>query len=195
MHDLQERTPVGKVYPDPQAIKRAAEVLREAKRPMIVIGGGVITAEAFDEVVALAETWKIPVVTTWNGKGGFPEDHALFAGSVGQTGTLCGNDGDFLMNPQEIAVCVTNNIPVVFLIQNNAGYMSIRGGQRKQTSRHIGSEFNLPNGEPYSPDFAALGRSFGIKSFCVNSNEELEPILQQALDANEKLEYSIVSPK
>ena len=91
LHDLQERIPVGKVYPDPQAIRRAAEVLREAKRPMIVIGGGVITAEASAEVLALAEHWKIPVVTTWNGKGGFPEDHALFSGSVGQTGTLCGN--------------------------------------------------------------------------------------------------------
>ena len=31
------------------------------------------------------------MVTTWNGKSGFPEDHELFAGSVGQTGTPCGN--------------------------------------------------------------------------------------------------------
>ena len=58
---------------------------------MLVIGGGVITGEASAEVLALAEAWKIPVVTTWNGKSGFPEDHPLFAGSVGQTGTMCGN--------------------------------------------------------------------------------------------------------
>ncbi|ONV50700.1 hypothetical protein A8E79_33915, partial [Burkholderia cenocepacia] len=50
-------------------------------------------------------------------------------------------DGDFLMTSQEIAICVTNNLPVIFIVQNNAGYMSIRGGQRKQTSRHIGTEF------------------------------------------------------
>lgn len=368
LHAIEERVPVGKVYPDPDAVAAAAKVLRDAKRPVLVIGGGVITGEAWSEVKELAETWKIPVVTTWNGKSGFPEDHELFAGSVGQTGTLSGNsiasradvivavgcrftdwsassyakgvtfaippsklihididpheigknypvtvgivadaryalahivqalagettdrtdylqdlaetkaeweaklatrrdsdrfpftsqrplgalrkvfprntivvvgsgntqgavkqtfpvyeprthltsggfssmgwavpaaigaklaapdqpvvcilgDGDFLMTSQEIAVCATNNIPVVFLIQNNAGYMSIRGGQRKQTSRHIGTEFNKPNGEPYSPDYKALGEAFGLRSWRVERPEDLEPILQQALDINE----------
>lgn len=368
LHALEERVPVGKVFPDPAAVEAAVKVLREARRPILVIGGGVITGEAWNEVLALAEQWQIPVVTTWNGKSGFPEDHPLFAGSVGQTGTLCGNamassadvivavgcrftdwssssyakgvtfaippsklihididpheigknypvtvgivadakhalahivealdgetaerpdymkdlaarqaeweeklasrrdserfpftsqrplgalrkvfprdtivvvgsgntqgavkqtfpvyqprthltsggfssmgwavpaaigaklaapnqpvvcvlgDGDFLMTNQEIAICVTNNIPVVFLIQNNAGYMSIRGGQRKQTSRHIGTEFNRPNGEPYSPDYKALGESFGLRSWRVERPEDLEPILQQALACNE----------
>ncbi|EGH25082.1 thiamine pyrophosphate protein central region, partial [Pseudomonas amygdali pv. mori str. 301020] len=92
-------------------------------------------------------------------------------------------DGDFLMNSQEIAICKTNDIPVIFIIQNNAGYMSIRGGQRKQTSRHLGSEFTTPDGQSYSPDFEALGNAFGLKSYKVNSNEELEPILQEALDS------------
>jgi acetolactate synthase-1/2/3 large subunit len=93
-------------------------------------------------------------------------------------------DGDFLMTSQEIAICVTNNIPVVFMIQNNAGYMSIRGGQRKQTSRHIGTEFNHPDGTPYSPDFKAVGEAFGLKSYRVERPEDLEPILQEALDLN-----------
>lgn len=368
LHAIEERTPVGKVFPDPTAVAKAADVLREAKRPVMVIGGGVITGEAWNEVLALAELWQIPVVTTWNGKSGFPEDHPLFAGSVGQTGTLCGNamasgadvilavgcrftdwssssyakgvtfsippgrlihididpheigknypvtvgivsdakyalahladalkgqsvdrsdymkdllarqteweeklatrrdsdrfpftsqrplgalrkvfprdtivvvgsgntqgavkqtfpvyqprthltsggfssmgwavpaaigaklaapnqpvvcilgDGDFLMTNQEIAICKTNGIPVVFIIQNNAGYMSIRGGQRKQTSRHIGTEFNTPDGEPYSPDYKAMGESFGLRSWRVERPEDLEPILKQALECNE----------
>jgi acetolactate synthase-1/2/3 large subunit len=368
LHAIEERTPVGKVFPDPAAVAKAADVLREAKRPVMVIGGGVITGEAWNEVLALAELWQIPVVTTWNGKSGFPEDHPLFAGSVGQTGTLCGNamassadvilavgcrftdwssssyakgvtfsippgklihididpheigknypvtvgivsdakyalahladalkgqrvdrsdymkdllarqteweeklatrrdsdrfpftsqrplgalrkvfprdtivvvgsgntqgavkqtfpvyqprthltsggfssmgwavpaaigaklaapnqpvvcilgDGDFLMTNQEIAICKTNGIPVVFIIQNNAGYMSIRGGQRKQTSRHIGTEFNTPDGEPYSPDYKAMGESFGLRSWRVERPEDLEPILKQALECNE----------
>jgi len=79
------------MYPDPEAIRRATGVLRNARRPVMVIGGGVITGQATDEVLALATQWKIPVVTTWNGKSGFPEDNELFAGSVGQTGTPCGN--------------------------------------------------------------------------------------------------------
>jgi acetolactate synthase-1/2/3 large subunit len=367
VHPIAARVPVGKVFPDPQAVGRAVEVLKAAERPVMVIGGGVITSEASAEVLALAELWKIPVVTTWNGKSGFPEDHELFAGSVGQTGTPCGNkiaagadvvvavgcrftdwssssyakgvtfsipparlvhididpheigknypaevgivadarqalaqiaqglsgqsvartayltvlaelkqewekllatrrdsdrfpftsqrpigalrkvfprdtifvvgsgntqgavkqtlpvyqprthltsggfssmgwavpaaigaklaaphqpvvcilgDGDFLMTSQEIAICVTNNIPVVFVIQNNSGYMSIRGGQRKQMDRHVATEFNRPDGTPYSPDYKALGEAFGLKSWRVERPQDLEPILRQALVAN-----------
>jgi acetolactate synthase-1/2/3 large subunit len=77
-----------------------------------------------------------------------------------------------------------NSIPVVFVVQNNAGYMSIRGGQRKLMSRHIGTEFNRPDGKPYSPDYKALGEAFGLKSWRVERPEDLEPILKQALEAN-----------
>jgi acetolactate synthase-1/2/3 large subunit len=94
-------------------------------------------------------------------------------------------DGDFLMTAQEIALSVTTGAPVVFVVQNNAGYMSIRGGQRKQTSRHIGTEFSRPDGTPYSPDFAALGASFGIESWRVPDAESLEPILRKAVQSGE----------
>jgi acetolactate synthase-1/2/3 large subunit len=93
-------------------------------------------------------------------------------------------DGDFLMTSQEIAICVTNNIPVVFVVQNNSGYMSIRGGQRKQMDRHVATEFNRPDGTPYSPDYKALGEAFGLKSWRVERPQDLEPILRQALVAN-----------
>jgi acetolactate synthase-1/2/3 large subunit len=367
LHSLPERLPVGSVFPDPAAIALAVAQLNEAQRPVMVVGGGVITSEAAAEVLAVAESWQMPVVTTLNGKGGIAEDHPLFAGNLGQTGTTCGNkiaagadvliavgcrftdwtsssyakgvtfaippsrlihididpreigknypvavgivsdakqalvqilaarprkpvsrpqymaqlsgyqkewetqlatrrdsdrfpftsqrpigalrkifprntiivsgsgntqgavrqtfpvysprthitsggfspmgwavpaaigaklavpdapvvcilgDGDFLMTLQEIAICVTNNIPVVFVVQNNAGYMSIRGGQRKQTSRHIGSEFNTPDGKPYTPDYEAIGTAFGLKSWRVERSEDLEPILRKALEAN-----------
>jgi acetolactate synthase-1/2/3 large subunit len=92
-------------------------------------------------------------------------------------------DGDFLMTAQEIALSVTTGAPVVFVVQNNAGYMSIRGGQRKQTSRHIGTEFSRPDGTPYSPDFAALGTSFGIDSWKVADAESLEPTLRKAIES------------
>ncbi|MFG2803464.1 thiamine pyrophosphate-dependent enzyme [Streptomyces pseudovenezuelae] len=72
-------------------MERVVDVLIAATRPVIVVGGGAITSEASDQVLVLAERWQIPVVTTWNGKSAFPEDHELFAGSVGQTGTMTGN--------------------------------------------------------------------------------------------------------
>jgi acetolactate synthase I/II/III large subunit len=366
LHDLATRLPIGTPRPDPQAVERAADVLRQASRPVIVVGGGAITSNAAEEVLALAEAWQIPVVTTWNGKGAFPEDHSLFAGSVGQTGTPVGNtiasgadvvvavgcrftdwsassyargvsfsippaklihididphevgknypaevgivadakhtvaaitsslplsradrtdylaelarlqhewqdvlatrrdsdrfpftsqrplgalrnvmdrsgiivagsgntqgavkqtfpvyeprthltsggfssmgwavpaamgaklaapdrqvacvlgDGDFLMTVQEIGMCITHDIPVVFVVQDNSGYMSIRGGQRKQTSRHIGTEFNRPDGTAYSPDFKALGAAFGLESFRVDDPAQLESTYRKAFDS------------
>jgi acetolactate synthase-1/2/3 large subunit len=366
IHELAKRLPIGRSHPAPEAITAAAELLATAQRPVIVVGGGAITGDAAPDVLALAEHWGIPVVTTWNGKGAFPEDHELFAGSVGQTGTPVGNatastadvviaigcrftdwssssyakgvsfsipdsklihididpqeigknypaevgiaadaaitvrqldaalpaerpdraaylgelaerkeewerqlakrrdsdrfpftsqrplgalrkilprnaiivvgsgntqgavkqtfpvyeprthltsggfssmgwavpaaigaklgapdrpvvcvlgDGDFLMTSQEIGVCIQHDIPVVFVVQDNSGFMSIRGGQRKQSSRHIGTEFNRPDGSPYSPDFQAVGEAFGLESYRVQSNDELEDVLRKAVES------------
>lgn len=367
LHDLERRLPIGRIYPDPAAIEQAAELLATAQRPVIVLGGGAISGEAWDEILQLAEGVNAAVVTTWNGKGAFPEDHPLFAGSVGQTGTIHGNklaagadvvvsigckftdwsassyrkgvsfsfppakliqididpheigknypaevgivadakpavaalvtaavgdapvdrpeyvaeidrlrgewearlaprlqsdespltsqrplaelrkilprngivvvgsgnpqgavkqsfpvyeprthltsgsyssmgwavpasmgaklakpdapvvcilgDGDFLMSIQEIAGCVTNNIPVVFLVQNNCGYMSIRGGQRKLMDRHVGSEFTTPDGEPYTPDFVAIAQAFGLEAWRADTGEGVAKALQEALDS------------
>lgn len=367
VHDLQERLPVGVPHPDPAAVDDAARLLAEAERPVIVVGGGAITGDAAGAVRSLAEALSIPVVITWNGKGAFPEDHRLYAGAVGQTGTIPGNeiaasadlvisvgcrftdwsassyrrgisfsippaklihididpyeigknyptavgivahagtavaalrdavgdrpqvpaarddflaqldrlkqdwteqeakrldsdqfpftsqrplrdlrralprdgivvvgsgnaqgavkqsfpvyeprthlgsggyssmgwalpaaigakvaqpdrqvacvlgDGDFLMSIQELALCVTENIPVVFVVQDNSGYMSIRGGQRKIFDRHVISEFQRPDGSPYSPDFVAVARGFGLEAERVEDPSKLESTLSHAL--------------
>lgn len=371
LHDLEARLPIGRLYPDPKAIEAAADVVHAASRPVIVVGGGAITGDAADEVRRLAETIGAAVVTTWNGKGAFPEDHELFAGSVGQTGTVAGNaiaatadvvisvgckftdwsassyrkgvsfsfppaklvqididpheigknypvavgiladakpavsalsdaleqidapspdrtafladvqerkadweqmlaarrdsdetpftsqrplgelrkvlprdgiivvgsgntqgavkqtfpvyeprthltsgsyssmgwavpaaigaqlahpdrrvvcvlgDGDFLQTLQEMAVCVANAIPVVFVVQNNAGYMSIRGGQRKLHDRHIGSEFNRPDGTAYSPNFVEVADAFGLRAYRADTPESLAASLRAAVNGAE----------
>ena len=63
--------------------------------------------------------------------------------------------------------------------------MSIRGGQRKFTGRHIASEFNRHkgNGEPYTADIAAVAKNFGVESWKVENNDDLEPALKAALDS------------
>jgi acetolactate synthase I/II/III large subunit len=92
-------------------------------------------------------------------------------------------DGDFMMCAPELGVAAMHNIPVVILVQNNQGYMSIRGGQRKFQGRHIGSEFNnyAGNGEPYSADLTDLARSFGIHARKVTESEDLRAALIEAL--------------
>ncbi|NPE27896.1 acetolactate synthase large subunit [Methanococcoides sp. SA1] len=74
-----------------QQIKRAAAVLKDAKRPVIYAGGGVIGSEGSKELLAFAEKIKAPVTTTLTGIGGFPNDNALYLGMPGMHGTKYAN--------------------------------------------------------------------------------------------------------
>lgn len=372
IHPLQNRLPVGVAHPDPKAIDAAVKLLLSANRPVIVAGGGAITANASAELTKLAEKIGAAVSITWNGKGAISEDHELFVGAVGQTGTTSGNtitasadviisvgcrftdwsassyaqgvsfsippgrlihidldpreigktyptevgivsdarialeailagisdaqsgaaiarreafladvkkakadwhalvspretsretpftsqrplmalrkvldrngivvvgsgntqgsvkqsfqiyeprthitsgsfspmgwavpaamgaklakpnqqvvaivgDGDFMMSLPEMATAVMHGINVVFLVLNNQGYMSIRGGQRKFMGRHVASEFNqhAGNGQPYSADLTATAKAFGLEAWKVERDEDLESSLKAALD-------------
>jgi 3D-(3,5/4)-trihydroxycyclohexane-1,2-dione acylhydrolase (decyclizing) len=77
--------------PAPDALARAAELLREAQRPLIVAGGGVIYAEATEALRRLVEQTGIPVAETQAGRGSLLSDHPLSLGAVGATGTLSAN--------------------------------------------------------------------------------------------------------
>jgi len=372
IHPLASRMAVGVAHPDPVAVEKAAALLLSASRPVIIAGGGAVTSNASQALIALAEKTGSAVSCTWNGKGAFPDDHALSIGAVGQTGTSCGNgitagadvvlsvgcrftdwsassyrkgssfsippaklihidldhheigknyptevgivadarvtleaiveaisdqqsatalgkreefhaavragkaeweemlaarrdshetpftsqrplgalrkvmdrsgiivagsgntqgavkqtfpvyeprthltsgsfspmgwafpaalgaklacpdrqvvavlgDGDFMMSLPEMATAVMNDIPVVIVVQNNQGYMSIRGGQRKFMGRHVGSEFNYHKrgGEPYSAQLSDVARGFGLEAWKVEQSDQLEPTLQAALD-------------
>ena len=92
IHPLASRMAVGVAHPDPAAVEKAAALLLSASRPVIVAGGGAITAGASEALAALAEKTGAAVSCTWNGKGAFPDDHPLSIGAVGQTGTSCGNE-------------------------------------------------------------------------------------------------------
>ena len=72
--------------PDITNVERAIEMLLSADRPIILAGGGVIISSAFAELQAVAEMLTIPVVTTFKGKGSFPENHALSLGPIGMHG-------------------------------------------------------------------------------------------------------------
>jgi acetolactate synthase-1/2/3 large subunit len=76
----------------PSQIKKAAEMINNAcKKPLILAGRGVILSEASAELMQLAETAQIPVVTTLLGIGSFPESHALSYGMVGMHGMVYAN--------------------------------------------------------------------------------------------------------
>lgn len=68
--------------PPADALDGAARLLAGAERPVVWAGGGVLRSGAWQELRALAERLGAPVATTYMGKGAFPEDHALAAGSA-----------------------------------------------------------------------------------------------------------------
>jgi len=85
--DIQIRGYKPTIEPHPIQVRRAAELLLKAERPMVLAGGGVIISNASHELLALAELLMAPVATTLMGKGCFPENHPLSVGNVGMHGT------------------------------------------------------------------------------------------------------------
>ncbi|HEY9243876.1 MAG TPA: thiamine pyrophosphate-binding protein, partial [Streptosporangiaceae bacterium] len=83
--------PVARPVPEPAALDRALAVIRQARRPLIIAGGGVGYAAATGELRAFAEAAGIPVAETQAGKGSLPYDHPLAVGAVGSTGAAAAN--------------------------------------------------------------------------------------------------------
>ncbi|MDA8025326.1 MAG: acetolactate synthase large subunit [Actinomycetota bacterium] len=71
----------------PRSISAAAKLIKEAKKPVFYIGGGVIRSGASAALKTLVEKCNIPVVTTLMGRGAFPDDHPLCLGMPGMHGT------------------------------------------------------------------------------------------------------------
>jgi len=72
--------------PDIVQIEKAIDMLLAAEKPIILAGGGVTISSAFAELQSISELLMIPVVTTFKGKGSFPENHPLSLGPIGMHG-------------------------------------------------------------------------------------------------------------
>ena len=76
---------------NPLQIKQALDLIRQAKSPLLYVGGGAISSGAHAELKELAEWFHIPVTTTLMGKGSFDETHPLSVGMLGMHGTAYAN--------------------------------------------------------------------------------------------------------
>ncbi|MBD1831296.1 biosynthetic-type acetolactate synthase large subunit [Cyanobacteria bacterium FACHB-472] len=76
---------------NPRQINAAVNLIREAKQPLLYVGGGAISAGAHPEIQQLAQSFQIPVTTTLMGKGSFDENHPLALGMLGMHGTAYAN--------------------------------------------------------------------------------------------------------
>lgn len=95
-------------------------------------------------------------------------------------------DGDFLMTVQELSTIVQYNIPIVIVVANNSGWLAISDLQRDVLGEKcaFGNDFTTRDGKIYSPDFAAMARSFGIKAYDECTPAGITEALRDAIGSN-----------
>ena len=148
--------------PRPGAIRRAVEMILEAERPVLMPGGGVIIADAADELVELAEYLQAPVSPTYMGKGAIPEDHPLFMGIVGlQTNQRYANQ---LLLESDLVVGIGNR-----WAERHTGDLDVYRGERKFVHVDVDPR---QIGRVFPPDLAVVS----------DAKLALEAMLQTARD-------------
>ncbi|MFX1309135.1 MAG: thiamine pyrophosphate-binding protein [Promethearchaeota archaeon] len=88
--DPVKRKSQGRILGDPELISKAVVLLKEAKRPILLLGGGTVSSEAYNEVKELTEKIGAGVISTMMAKDAFPNDHPLFCWASGSKGTTVG---------------------------------------------------------------------------------------------------------
>lgn len=89
-------------------------------------------------------------------------------------------DGGFGQNPALLATAFEQGTAVIWIIMNNFAFGTIAGLQKAHFGTTLGTVFHK-DGKPYSPDFAAIARAYGIDGVRVESPEDFKPALQKAL--------------
>jgi acetolactate synthase I/II/III large subunit len=99
--DLPGWKPPAKVHP--LQIREAGRTVSNARKPVLYVGGGTLNGDACAELLALAETGSLPVITTLMGKSAFPESHELHFGWPGMHGAKWSN---LAMNTCDVLVAI-----------------------------------------------------------------------------------------
>ena len=89
-------------------------------------------------------------------------------------------DGGFGQNPSVLATAAEQGIAAIWVIMNNVAYGTIAGLEMAHYGTTFGTVFRR-DGEPYSPDFAAIARAYGVDGVRIGSAEEFGPALRKAI--------------
>lgn len=98
--------------------------------------------------------------------------------------TLVG-DGGFGTNPSCMATAVEQHIPVIWIVMNNSAFGTIAGLEYANYQTRFGTVFKTPDGESYSPDWAAVARSYGVQAVRIEKAEDFKPALEAAVASGE----------
>jgi acetolactate synthase-1/2/3 large subunit len=159
------RRPRTRATGDATAIAEAAALLATARRPVILAGGGVIAAEATQELLAVAERLGSPVTHSFMGKGAFPADHDLYAWPCGDMGSIPGN-------------AVTRTADVILAV-------GCRFSDRITSSYVPGVTFNIPDTKLVHIDIDGfeIGRNYPVDVGIVGDAKSSLASLLDALTA------------
>jgi len=106
-----------KKTPDKNTVAKAAEVLLNAKKPMIIAGYGIISSSATNELIQLAELLDCPVITTIRAKGAIPANHPLFVGEG--LGLIATDIAHKLLNEADVILAIGTRFPQLSLGTTN----------------------------------------------------------------------------
>jgi acetolactate synthase-1/2/3 large subunit len=100
-------------------------------------------------------------------------------------------DGGFGQNPSLLATAFELDIPVVWVVMNNLAFGTIAGLQKAHFGTTLGTVFEK-DGCPYSADFAALARAYGVEGVTIESADQFKPALEAALASNRPVVLDVV---
>jgi len=92
-------------------------------------------------------------------------------------------DGGFGQNPAVLATAAIEEIPAIFVIMNNRAFGTIAGLEKAHFGTTFGTVFER-GGEPYSPDYAAIARAYGVDGVKIEKAEDFRPALEEAIKSN-----------
>ena len=100
-------------------------------------------------------------------------------------------DGGFGQNPSLLATAFEEDIPVVWVVMNNRAFGTIAGLQKAHFGTTLGTVFEK-NGCPYSADFAAVARAYGVEGVTIESASQFKPALEAAIKSNRPVVLDVI---
>lgn len=196
--EIHKESPIEKDMDD--EIETIAKLINDAKRPVILVGGGARISDVELELNALLRKTNIPLVYTLMGKDIIKESYTYNLGFIGAYGNRCAlptaigavlgsgkraivivGDGGFQMNIQELEVIKRRKLPIKIFIMNNAFLGMVRQMQTEFLNKnYIGTQ------NDYSvPNFKHIGDAYDIKSHEVSNMDDIENIIKVSLENDE----------
>jgi acetolactate synthase-1/2/3 large subunit len=166
----------------PMTMARAVREIQAAVRPDAIVVTGAGLPQGMVKQRWLTRTPRSHITSGGFSTMGFTLPAAIgaqLARPESQVLAICG-DGDFLQTMQELATAAMLGAQVCTVVLDNSGWISIKGGQQTHFGRTAITDF-LRDGQPYSPDYAAIGRAFGIHAESARTPAEVRPAVERAL--------------